>query len=92
MTNTGHPGPGSEPVGQDIAAATDAARPVPGRGLLAGFGRDLGLVIALGALVLVGLATTGERFFSVANLLVVLQQARSRWRRPTWWRARPRSP
>src|SRR5699024_307049 len=42
---------------------------------LGGLGRDLGLVLALAALLVLGLATSGERFLSVHNLLVVLQQA-----------------
>jgi ribose transport system permease protein len=42
---------------------------------LGGLGRDLGLVLALAALLVLGLATSGERFLSVNNLLVVLQQA-----------------
>jgi ribose transport system permease protein len=37
--------------------------------------RDLGLVVALGALLVAGVITSGERFLSVSNLLVILQQA-----------------
>jgi ribose transport system permease protein len=39
------------------------------------FGRNLGLVVALLVLCLVGLATSGERFASVDNLLTILRLA-----------------
>lgn len=42
---------------------------------LGGLGRDLGLVLALAALLVLGVATSGERFLSVSNLMVILQQA-----------------
>ncbi|HSP60135.1 MAG TPA: ABC transporter permease [Ornithinimicrobium sp.] len=42
---------------------------------LGALGRDLGLVVALAALLILGVVTSGERFLSVSNLMVVLQQA-----------------
>ncbi len=42
---------------------------------LGGFGRDLGLVVALAALLVLGVVTSGERFLSMSNLMVILQQA-----------------
>ncbi|WP_431473804.1 ABC transporter permease [Ornithinimicrobium sp. W1665] len=42
---------------------------------LGALGRDLGLVVALAALLVLGVVTSGERFLSVSNLMVVLQQA-----------------
>ncbi|MGJ9406607.1 ABC transporter permease [Nesterenkonia aurantiaca] len=38
-------------------------------------GHSLGLVLALGALVALGVITGGDRFLSLANLMVILQQA-----------------
>lgn len=38
-------------------------------------GHSLGLVLALGALIALGVITGGDRFLSVANLMVILQQA-----------------
>lgn len=43
--------------------------------MLSSFGRNLGLVVALLVLCLVGLATSGERFASVDNLLTILRLA-----------------
>ncbi|WP_432512283.1 ABC transporter permease [Kineococcus sp. SYSU DK001] len=44
---------------------------LPGRGL----GRDVGLVVALAALCVVGVATAGDRFASVDNVLTILRLA-----------------
>ncbi len=52
--------------------------PSPGRRSLgggSGLGRNLGLVVALALLCVVGLATAGDRFASVDNLLTVLRLA-----------------
>ncbi len=38
-------------------------------------GHSLGLILALGALVVLGIITGGDRFLSVDNLMVILQQA-----------------
>ncbi|WP_122261345.1 ABC transporter permease [Ornithinimicrobium cerasi] len=69
------------------APQTPAEGPAPERGhedagtrrrglpSLGGLGRDLGLILALVALVVLGGATSGERFLSVGNLMVILQQA-----------------
>ena len=52
--------------------------PSPGRRSLgggSGLGRNLGLVVALALLCVVGLATAGDRFASVDNLLTILRLA-----------------
>ncbi|MBE1514927.1 ABC transporter permease [Nesterenkonia halotolerans] len=46
---------------------------VPGSNL--SLGHSLGLILALGALVVLGVITGGDRFLSVDNLMVILQQA-----------------
>lgn len=45
------------------------------RFLSTGFGRNLGLVIALVILCIIGLATAGDRFVSAANFLTILRLA-----------------
>ena len=61
------------------AAADEAAAPAPGmaitRFLGGSAGRNLGLVIALAILVIVGIATAGDRFASIDNLLTILRAA-----------------
>jgi ribose transport system permease protein len=46
-----------------------------GSGMLSGVGRDLGLVVALGLLCLVGVVTAGDRFADLANLMTILRLA-----------------
>ncbi len=60
-----------------FAAAPDGRRRTGGLGALtgSGLGRNLGLVLALVLLCAVGLATTGERFGSTANVLTILRLA-----------------
>ncbi|MCU1431124.1 MAG: Monosaccharide-transporting ATPase [Actinotalea sp.] len=61
-------GPGREPG--------TAAPASPRRGLLhGGAGRNIGLVIALAAIAVVGLATAGENFGSLNNLMTILRLA-----------------
>ncbi|MGW9551353.1 ABC transporter permease [Citricoccus zhacaiensis] len=63
-----HPAPAS-------SHGAPGGRP-PGRNLLHGSGaRSLGLVIALAALVAIGLITSGERFLAVENILTILRHA-----------------
>ena len=63
-----HPAPAS-------SHSTPGGR-TPGRNLLHGSGaRSLGLVIALAALVAIGLITSGERFLAVENILTILRHA-----------------
>ena len=73
MTTTDTPGTtaSQDPRGAD-APATEGGRRLPG---LREMTRDLGLVVALAALLVIGVATSGERFLSLANLMVILQQA-----------------
>ncbi|GAA1176569.1 ABC transporter permease [Ornithinimicrobium humiphilum] len=73
MTTTDTPGTtASQDPGDPGAPATGGGRRLP---RLREATRDLGLVVALVALVVVGVATSGERFASTSNLLVILQQA-----------------
>lgn len=55
--------------------AGDSTGPGRRRPALREMTRDLGLVVALVALLVVGVATSGERFLSLSNLMVILQQA-----------------
>ena len=59
------------------ARATAPPEPSAGRpGMMAGpLGRNLGLVIALAILCIVGVATAGDRFASVENVLTILRLA-----------------
>ncbi|MFC3688665.1 ABC transporter permease [Aquipuribacter hungaricus] len=83
-----HPTAAPPPVDSGTAAPTAGSAPPPGpvpagkqqQGGLARIlshpaGRDVGLVLALLLLVVVGLVTAGERFGSVANLLTILRLA-----------------
>ncbi|GGK79947.1 ABC transporter permease [Ornithinimicrobium pekingense] len=73
MTTTDTPGTTAPQDPQDGSAPADeGARRLPA---LKEMTRDLGLVVALVALLVIGVATSGERFLSVANLMVILQQA-----------------
>nr|WP_062213462.1 ABC transporter permease [Demequina oxidasica] len=45
------------------------------RFLASGFGRSIGLIVALVVLVIIGAVTAGENFMSVDNLLVILRYA-----------------
>ncbi|SFP90720.1 ribose transport system permease protein [Geodermatophilus dictyosporus] len=61
-------------TGTSTGAAESRGR--PGGGLLAGpLGRNLGLVVALVILCVVGVATAGDRFASVDNVLTILRLA-----------------
>ena len=70
------PATGGEPPRQETSAAQD---PEPGNrlaGLLSGsVGRNLGLVIALLLICIVGLATAGDRFGSFDNAMTILRLA-----------------
>lgn len=60
----------------ETAAAEDTGQVNPVvRFLSTGFGRNLGLVIALVILCIIGLATAGDRFVSAANFLTILRLA-----------------
>jgi len=61
------------PVDANQGEATPARRAKLGGGI--GLGQMIGLVIALVALVIVGTVTAGDRFLSVPNFLVILEQA-----------------
>ena len=65
--------PTSDTVRVEHAAVESGSR---GAGLMSGaFGRNLGLVVALLVICLVGVATTGERFASVDNVVTILRLA-----------------
>ncbi|GAA1114704.1 ABC transporter permease [Nesterenkonia jeotgali] len=60
--------------GRDLAPAQEqSAKTASGSRL--SLGHSLGLILALGALIALGVITGGDRFLSVANLMVILQQA-----------------
>ncbi|KAE8763777.1 ABC transporter permease [Georgenia thermotolerans] len=63
------------PSNRDLlpAGAEPKAAPARWRGL--GLGRNLGLVIALALLVVIGVATAGERFASLDNVMTILRLA-----------------
>ncbi|MCC3266891.1 ABC transporter permease [Arthrobacter gengyunqii] len=65
-----------QPPPADGATAAAAPRPNPVRTWLGGSaGRNLGLVVALLLLCVVGTVTSGERFLNVDNLLTILRYA-----------------
>ncbi|WP_432522963.1 ABC transporter permease [Kineococcus sp. SYSU DK006] len=72
---------GSVPPDPDRPVPLERRGPAPGapagarRGLGSGAARTVGLVIALALLCVVGVATAGERFASVDNLLTILRLA-----------------
>ena len=77
-------GGGVGAVGNTVAPSQDTARveheavasESRGAGLMSGaFGRNLGLVVALLVICLVGVATAGERFASVDNVVTILRLA-----------------
>jgi ribose transport system permease protein len=57
------------------AAQTAAPRTTFGRFMSSSAGRNLGLVIALAVLVVIGVATAGDRFASLDNMLTILRLA-----------------
>lgn len=59
-------------AGEHEAAGVASANPVA-RFLGSGFGRNLGLIIALLLLCVVGVATAGDRFASMDNLMTILR-------------------
>lgn len=59
-------------AGEHEAAGVASANPVV-RFLGSGFGRNLGLIIALLLLCVVGVATAGDRFASMDNLMTILR-------------------
>ncbi|TRW45360.1 ABC transporter permease [Georgenia yuyongxinii] len=63
----------TEAADRDVVGGRDVAR----RDRLArlGFGRNLGLVIALALLCIVGVVTAGERFLSIDNIMTILRFA-----------------
>lgn len=72
----------SEPQQTISPAATEPAAPAPterrfsAKSLLSGsVGRNLGLVLALAALFVVGAITAGDRFTNIDNILVILRLA-----------------
>lgn len=79
MSEQTTPGAGTAPAASDpppTATATTSA-PVPTwRRILSGsVGRNLGLVVALVLLVIVGAVTAPDTFLSVSNILTILRQA-----------------
>jgi ribose transport system permease protein len=70
------PGPAANDAVIDRSLRTDAAERAPRGGILHGpAGRNLGLVIALLAICIFGVATAGERFASIENALTILRLA-----------------
>lgn len=73
---------GAEAAGRPQSATTQTAdvqtrpdQPAWRRALSGPVGRNLGLVLALALIVIIGAATAGESFTSVSNTLVILRQA-----------------
>lgn len=66
--------PGEETPNRALSADEEKPKKTVGGSNLS-LGHSLGLILALGALVALGVFTGGERFLSVANLMVILQQA-----------------
>ena len=64
---------GPAPVEQTEGQATPTRKPKLGGGL--GLGQTVGLVLALVLLIAIGGISAGERFLSIPNMLVILQQA-----------------
>ena len=70
------PGPSANGAVVGGPAQDDRASKAPRRGILHGpAGRNLGLVIALLAICIFGVATAGERFASIDNALTILRLA-----------------
>jgi ribose transport system permease protein len=68
-------GPTSDTVRVEQAAA-ESERSSSGAGLMGGsFGRNIGLVVALLVICVVGVATAGDRFASVDNLVTIMRLA-----------------
>ncbi len=76
--------PGAGLVGQTVQTATGGPPPARGdtaadsaraRFMDSGTGRNLGLVIALAVLCIIGVATAGSRFADTSNLLTILRLA-----------------
>lgn len=77
--NTTHPGAThpstTEPdVGRDLSQQPEAAEKTSS-GTKLSLGHSLGLVLALAALIAIGVITGGDRFLSLDNLMVILRQA-----------------
>jgi len=66
---------GAEPPRTTDAASTGAPAPVWRRVLSGSVGRNLGLVVALLLLVIVGAVTAGETFTNLSNFLTILRAA-----------------
>ena len=63
------------PSNRDLLPAGAGPKAAPARWSGVGLGRNLGLVIALALLVVVGVATAGERFASLDNVMTILRFA-----------------
>lgn len=72
-------GVGVPPSGEQVRVEGATGGPVPGWGaswvLGGGLGRNLGLVVALGLLCVIGVITAGDRFASADNFLTILRLA-----------------
>lgn len=74
-TTVRRPDPGGPAATErDLSADTEKSTVAAARPRLS-LGHSLGLVLALVALVVIGVATGGERFVSVDNFMVILRQA-----------------
>ncbi|UNX55321.1 ABC transporter permease [Georgenia sp. TF02-10] len=77
---TENPSAGTVPAGsaESLPPSNREVSPAPVRRAprfkLGGLGHNLGLIIALLALVVVGVITSGERFVGLSNLFVILEQ------------------
>ena len=66
-------GTGAPPTNRDTGAPAVRARRAP-KFQLGGLGHSLGLIIALVVLIVIGVATSGQRFVGMSNIMVILEQ------------------
>ncbi|WP_152193520.1 ABC transporter permease [Georgenia subflava] len=70
----GAPETGLPPSNRDLSPPPQRSGRLP-TFRLGGLGHSLGLIIALAALLLIGVLTSGERFVSIDNVMVILREA-----------------